>query len=64
MHLAKLYIAEEELGATLQATAGKSMLDQDDGEGIISRSEVRDFPEGRAPALYCWLDHRLAPAAR
>ncbi len=32
-----------ELGATLQATIGKSMYDQDDGEGIVTRSQVRDF---------------------
>ncbi len=33
-----------ELGAALQATIGKSMYDQDDGEGIVTRSQVRDFP--------------------
>jgi hypothetical protein len=32
-----------DLGATLQATIGKSMYDQDDGEGIVTRSQVRDF---------------------
>jgi hypothetical protein len=32
-----------ELGATLQATIGRSMYDQDDGEGIVTRSQVRDF---------------------
>jgi len=31
------------LGVTLQATIGKSMYDQDDGEGIVTRSQVRDF---------------------
>ena len=32
-----------ELGVTLQATIGRSMYDQDDGEGIVTRSQVRDF---------------------
>jgi len=32
-----------ELGVTLQATIGRSMYDQDDGEGVITRSQVRDF---------------------
>jgi len=32
-----------ELGTTLQATIGKSIYDQDDGEGIVTRSQVRDF---------------------
>ena len=32
-----------QLGATLQATIGRSMYDQDDDEGIITRSQVRDF---------------------
>ncbi len=32
-----------ELGVTLRATIGKSMYDQDDGEGIVTRSQVRDF---------------------
>jgi hypothetical protein len=33
----------DELGAVLKATIGKSMYDQDDGEGIVTRSQVRDF---------------------
>ena len=32
-----------ELGVELVATIGRSMYDQDDGEGIITRSQVRDF---------------------
>jgi hypothetical protein len=32
-----------ELGVLLRATIGKSMYDQDDGEGIVTRSQVRDF---------------------
>ena len=32
-----------ELGVELVATTGRSMYDQDDGEGIITRSQVRDF---------------------
>ncbi len=31
------------LTAELSATIGKSMYDQDDGEGIVIRSQVRDF---------------------
>ncbi len=42
MRLAKLYIAVES-SEPLQATIGKSMYDQDDGEGIVTRSQVRDF---------------------
>ena len=33
----------DELGAVLKATIGKSEYDQDDGEGIVTRSQVRDF---------------------
>jgi hypothetical protein len=29
--------------ATLEATIGRSLYDQDDGEGIVTRSQVRDF---------------------
>jgi hypothetical protein len=33
----------DELGTVLKATIGKSMYDQDDGEGVVTRSQVRDF---------------------
>ncbi len=33
----------ERARSNLQATIGKSMYDQDDGEGIVTRSQVRDF---------------------
>jgi hypothetical protein len=32
-----------ELGVSLKATIGRSLYDQDDGEGIVTRSQVRDF---------------------
>ncbi|AMV35245.1 hypothetical protein VN12_24180 [Pirellula sp. SH-Sr6A] len=32
-----------ELSVLIRATIGKSMYDQDDGEGIVTRSQVRDF---------------------
>ncbi len=32
-----------DLGVTLRATFGRSLYDQDDGEGIVTRSQVRDF---------------------
>ena len=39
----KVVYRRNELGAVLKATIGKSMYDQDDGEGIVTRSQVRDF---------------------
>ncbi len=41
--LAKLYIAEESWEPPSKQTIGRSMYDQDDGEGIVTRSQVRDF---------------------
>jgi hypothetical protein len=32
-----------ELGAELQATIGRSHYQQDDGHGVVTRSQVRDF---------------------
>ncbi len=42
MRLAKLYIAEESSEPPFKHHR-KSMYDQDDGEGIVTRSQVRDF---------------------
>ena len=33
----------DELGVELSATIAKSLYEQDDGEGIITRAQVRDF---------------------
>jgi hypothetical protein len=39
----KIIYRREATEAELSATIGKSEYDQDDGEGIVTRSQVRDF---------------------
>lgn len=44
MHASRLVIYQrDDAEAELPATIGRSFYEQDDGEGIVTRSQVRDF---------------------